>query len=442
MAAFSSRGVRSDRGLCTQGGFPVKKWMKNTAAAGGSMLLLAASFPVASAASSGSPIKGTITVLTNRTDMQANGMLAKYSREFEAKYPGTTVKWETFVQNSTVQTQMSGGVYPDVMLILPSITPQQLPEYFTPLDSLGLDNQINNKNWDEYNGKVYGIASFGDVSGIVYNKATFRKAGIRSVPRTLAEFYKDCALLKKAGIVPIAMNYTDKWPLGNYGGGALAEIIARNPNYMNTMVSQKAPFSMSSPEGQALAIARKIIYGGWAEHDWKNTNWANSKMLMAKGKVSMMFLGNWAVPQIIADGTPSSNVGFFPFPASNNGKNVAILGPDWVYAVNKNSHNIPTAKAFVKWELLDSGFANYAGGIPTIKSQKSNIPQLAAFEKLASAILPAVPTSAAFTNIANSAQLDFSGGGLVQTALLAPSLSSAFQQFNQAWANAKSMAGN
>ncbi|GGJ00347.1 sugar ABC transporter substrate-binding protein [Alicyclobacillus cellulosilyticus] len=391
-------------------------------------------------ASAKDAITGTITVLTNRTDMQANGMLKKYAQEFEKKYPGTHVQWQTFVDTSTVQAQMNGGVYPDVMLVLPNITRDQLPTYFAPLDDLGLDNKIYLKDWDSYQGKVYGIPSFANVNGIVYNKAAFRKAGITQPPKTLNEFYQDCAKLKKAGIIPIEMNYTDKWPLSNWSN-SLPDLIAKDANYMNTLVKSNAPFSTNTPEGQALAIARKIIENGWAEKDWKNTNWANSKVLLAKGKAAMMFLGNWAVPQIIADGAPSKDVGFFPFPASNDGKNVAIMGPDWCYAVNKHSKHIATAKAFVKWMLLDSGFANYAGGIPIIKGQKSNVPQLAEFQKLTWKTLTAVPDSDKLTKLENAAQIDITGGGATQTVLNAPSLQAAFKQLNQAWANAKSMLG-
>lgn len=387
-----------------------------------------------------SPIKGTITVLTNRTDMQANGMLNTYSKEFEKKYPGTTIKWQTFVDNNTVKAQMNGGVYPDVMLILPNITQSELPQFFTPLDNLGLDKKVYFNNYQSYQGKTYGVASFGDTNGIVYNLAAFKKAGIKTVPKTLNQFYEDCALLKKAGIVPIGMNYTDKWPLGNWSN-TLPDLIAKNPNYMNTMVNSNTPFNTNTPEGKSLMVARTLVQKGYVEHDFKNTNWANSKVQLAKGKFGMMFLGNWAVPQVIADGTPSSNVGFFPFPATNSGKNIAIIGPDWFYAVNKNSKNIPVAKAFVKWELLSSGFADYAGGIPTIKTQKSKVPQLAVFEKQASAVLPGVPDSAKLTKIENGSQLDISGGGAVQTFLIAKNVQAAITQMNQAWASAKSMVG-
>ncbi len=425
----------------------MKPRMKAYTVAGLSVLLLAG---CGSAGSSGTPskaptkiatsgMKGTITVLTNRTDMQANGMLNKYSKAFEKLYPGTKVKWQTFVDNNTVQVQMNGGVYPDVMMILPTLTPSELPQFFAPLNNLGLGNKVYFNNYQAYQGKVYGIATFGDVNGIVYNKAAFKKAGIKTIPRTMTQFYKDCALLKKSGVVPIALNYTDKWPLGNWSD-VLGNLLAKNPNYLNTMVNSNAPFAQSTPEGQALTVARTLVNRGYVEHDFKNTNWANSKVMLAQGKFGMMFLGNWAVPQVISSGTTSNNIGFFPFPASNNGKNIAILTPDWFLAVNKHSKSIPVAEAFVKWEVVNSGYADYAGGIPTLKTQKSNVPQLVAFEKEAT-VIPGVPTSAQWTKIANSAQLDLTGGGAVQTVLTTKNLSAALQQMNQAWASAKSMTG-
>ncbi len=422
----------------------MKKWMITFSTAGLTSALLVGGLatnavPTLAQSKKASNITGTITVLTNRTDMQANGMLQKYANEFEKQYPGTKVKWQTFVDNNTVAVQMNGGVYPDVMLVLPTVTQPELPNFFAPLDNLGLDNKIYFKNYDSYQGKVYGIATFGDVGGIVYNKADFKKAGIQSVPRTLTQFYKDCALLKKTGVVPIALNYTDKWPL-QYWTNTVANLIAKNPNAINNMVNSNTPFSLNQPEGAALSIVRTLVDNGYVEHDFKNTNWNASKISLAKGKFAMMYLGNWAVPQIISSGTPSSNVGFFPLPTSSNGKNIAILGPDWFLAVNKHSHNIPAAEAFVKWEITQSGFANYAGGIPVIKGQTSNVPQLLSFEKQAT-LVQGVPSTTKWTKIANAAQLDLSGGGAVQTVLTAKNLHSALQQMNQSWANAKSMMG-
>ena len=290
----------------------MKKWMITFSTAGLTSALLVGGLatnavPTLAQSKKASNITGTITVLTNRTDMQANGMLQKYANEFEKQYPGTKVKWQTFVDNNTVAVQMNGGVYPDVMLVLPTVTQPELPNFFAPLDNLGLDNKIYFKNYDSYQGKVYGIATFGDVGGIVYNKADFKKAGIQSVPRTLTQFYKDCALLKKTGVVPIALNYTDKWPL-QYWTNTVANLIAKNPNAINNMVNSNTPFSLNQPEGAALSIVRTLVDNGYVEHDFKNTNWNASKISLAKGKFAMMYLGNWAVPQIISSGTPSSKV--------------------------------------------------------------------------------------------------------------------------------------
>jgi ABC-type glycerol-3-phosphate transport system substrate-binding protein len=400
----------------------------------------AALLPLSGALAAGSAITGTITVLSNRTDMQANGMLAKYSQEFEKLYPGTTVKWQTFVDNSTVQAQMSGGVYPDVMLILPNITKPELSTYFAPLNSLGLDHKVYFANFNEYKGKVYGLPSFGDVNGIVYNKAAFKKAGITHVPTTLNALYKDMALLKKAGIVPMALNYTAKWPLANWSN-VLPDLIAQNANWENTMVHSNAPFSPNTPMGKALTIVYNIVHHGWAEPQPLNTNWNTSKPMLAQGKFAMMFLGNWAVPQIIGAGAPSKDIGFFPFPTSNSGKNIAIAGPDWMYAVNKHSAHLATAMAFVKWMIEDSGYANYAGGLPPLKSQKSSVPQIAQFERDASKILTALPGSTTWTKIANAAQLDLTGGGAVQPLFTSSNLDATLQQMNQAWASARSLLG-
>ena len=62
-------------------------------------------------------IKGSITVLTNRTDL-VDTALPVYAKKFEAKYPGTKVVFQGVTNyDDDVTTQLSGGDYGDVLMI-------------------------------------------------------------------------------------------------------------------------------------------------------------------------------------------------------------------------------------------------------------------------------------------------------------------------------------
>jgi ABC-type glycerol-3-phosphate transport system substrate-binding protein len=54
--------------------------------------------------------------------------------------------------------------------------------------------------------QIWGIPEERDVVGIYWNKVLFTKAGIHGFPKTWAEFLADCAKLKNAGIIPLAMD--------------------------------------------------------------------------------------------------------------------------------------------------------------------------------------------------------------------------------------------
>ncbi|MCL6442978.1 MAG: ABC transporter substrate-binding protein [Alicyclobacillus sp.] len=386
-------------------------------------------------------VKGQITVLTHRTDLQADGTLARYAKEFKKLYPHVTrVDFQAITNYANdVKVRLNSGNYGDVLMIPGGVTLEQMPQFFVPLDNLGLDDKVYFGHYDAYQGKTYGLPSGVDTNGLIYNKIVFRKAGIQGPPRTLNEFYQDCAKIKKLGVTPIALNYEAQWPLGVWD--QLAPVIANNPNYFNTWKNVQAPFKLGSPVAKNLNIAYTIVHHGWAEPDFKVTDWEGSKSQFAQGKIGMFLLGNWAINQFESKGIASKNVGFAPFPYDNSGHPNALIGPDYFYGVSKNSHNIPTAEAWVKFMIEKSGYAQSGGFIPPLKSQKPSLPQLKEFEGYKPKLLQSVPADSTVTQIQNAAQIDIGGGGYVQSVLTAPSFAQAMTKLNQAWQNGMQQVG-
>jgi len=378
-------------------------------------------------------ISGTITFLSNRTDM-IDKEYVEYARRFSEKYPNAKVEFEAITDHDQgIKLRMSTGQLPDVVLI-PTIPNNELPNYFAPLDDLGLNDRIYFPEYKSWDGKLYGISAGATTTGIVYNKAAFEKAGITKIPTTLDEFLEACEKLKQAGIVPLASNFKDQWPLYPW----ISEIpisIANNPNLNNERINTDTPYTMDGPYGQAMSIVRLMHERGYLEPDVNSTNWEQSKFDVASGKAAMYLLGNWVIPQVIGAGTTSDNVGFFPFPYDNSGKYNVLLAPDWAYGVNKDSPNLATAKAFVKWMLEESGFETFAGFIPVLKDMQPNVPQLAEFDSFGPTYLEAVPDSPEATDINNRAQI--TKEAIVQEFILADDPAKVLDKYNNLWANAK-----
>jgi ABC-type glycerol-3-phosphate transport system substrate-binding protein len=408
-----------------------------SAAGGGSVNESAGSGSETSGGGSEEPaeeeISGTITFLSNRTDM-VDKEYVEYARRFSEKYPNAKVEFEAITDHDQgIKLRMSTGELPDVVLI-PTIPNSDLPKYFAPLDDLGFNDRIYFPDYKSWDGKLYGISVGAMTTGIVYNKSAFEKAGITKIPTTLDEFLEACEKLKQAGIVPLASNFKDQWPLYPW----ISEIpisIAANPNLNNERVNTDTPYTMDGPYGQSLQIIRTLYERGYLEPDVASTNWEQSKFDIANGKFAMYLLGNWVIPQVIGAGTTSDNVGFFPFPYDNSGKTNVLLAPDWAYGVNKDSPNLATAKAFVKWMLEESGFETFAGFIPVLKDMEPNVPQLAEFNSFNPTYLEAVPDSPEATEINNRAQI--TKEVIVQEFVLAPEPEKVLEKYNNMWANAK-----
>jgi len=378
-------------------------------------------------------ISGTITFLSNRTDM-VDKEYVEYAKRFSEKYPNAKVEFEAITDHDQgIKLRMASGELPDVTLI-PSIPNSDLPKYFAPLDDLGLNDRIYFPDFKAWEGSVYGISVGAMTTGVVYNKKAFADAGITEVPTTLDAFMEAAEKLKQAGIVPLASNFKDQWPLYPW----ISELpisIAGNVNLNNERVNTDTPYTMDGPYGQGLSIVRTMYEKGYLEPDVNSTNWEQSKIDVATGKFGMYLLGNWVIPQVIDSGTTSDNVGFFPMPYDNSGNTNVLLAPDWAYGVSKDSKNLATAKAFVKWMLEESGFDTFAGFIPVLKDKEAEVPQLSEFNSFNPTYLEAIPDIPEATEINNKAQI--TKEAIVQEFVLSSEPEKILEKYNNQWANAK-----
>ncbi|OCT15589.1 ABC transporter substrate-binding protein [Paenibacillus pectinilyticus] len=381
-------------------------------------------------------IKGKIVFATNRTDL-IDTKLKEYREAFKKKFPNADVEFEAVKDyEAAIKLRMATADMPDVILI-PNIPNAQLPDYFAPLDDLGLNDKIRFKDYKAANGNTYGLVTGGSTTGIVYNKKAFADAGITSLPKTLDEFYAASDKLKAKGIVPLATNYKDKWPLYTWQHVAVA--MSGNPNFWNDRIKQDNAFDPNGAFAKSLGILKTMISKGYVEKDINSSNWEQSKKDVASGKMAMYLLPNWVIPQVIENGTDSANVGFFPMPFDNSGKLTTLLTPDYFYAVSKNSKNLKTAKAFVKWLIEDSGYDDFAGFIPSLKDKKSSITQLSDF--LATKDLNFVEIAADNSDamaIQNKAQIDLND---IAQEVAVTDVAKVFDKYNKKWEEAKKALG-
>lgn len=245
----------------------------------------------------GKDIKANLKLFSHRTDMLKKDYPGttwdQYIAEFNKMYPNikVTVEANSDYANSAM-TRLQGGDWGDIMMI-PAVDRAELQNYFISYGSLGdMDKEVKYAVNQSYQKKVYGVASVGNASGIVYNKKVFKDAGIDSLPTTPDEFISDLKAVKnKTQAIPLYTNYAAGWTMGAWdayiGGTATGD-----PDYMNNVFTHsKNPFK-DPGDGTHSYNVYKILYDavadGLTEDDYSTTDWESSKNKLNAGEIATM----------------------------------------------------------------------------------------------------------------------------------------------------------
>jgi len=396
----------------------------------------ASASPGDSGAAAGSEeIKGTITWATHRTEL-VDTDLKKYVDAFEAKYPGTTVKIEGLKDyEQTIRVRMAANELPDVLSLVET-TQSDLPKFYEPLDDLGLNDNIYFKDYNSYNGKLYGITQQVAINGLLYNKQALAKAGISEPPKTLDELFADADKLKAAGILPMATAFKDAWTLQYWTDPA--EFIYGSTNLRNDKIKTDAPFTVDGAYGQGLGILKQLYDKGYLEKDVYSATWDQTQKDLASGKAAMMYIGNWAISNLIGNGLSLDDIGFVPLPYDNSGTYKGMMRNDWAYAVGATSKNKPLAKAFIKFLLEESGDYEDHMIISPLKDQQQSLKQITDFMAYKPEMLEAQSISEDVKAVENKMQFD--PFKFIQEVTVGK-MQDVFDSYNKKWQSTKSAIG-
>jgi raffinose/stachyose/melibiose transport system substrate-binding protein len=412
-----------------------------------SALLLAGCSAGGGGSAGGTP-SGDITVLTNRTDLIKDKTFAGYTAAFEKLYPKVNVKVQGITDyEGQVTTRLSTKNYGDVLGIPASVTPNQLPQFFEPLgDTAKLKDKYRFLNDKSYKGKQYGMPTFGNANGIVYNKRVWKEAGVTSLPKTPDEFITDLKMIKSTTkAIPYYTNYKDGWPLGKWQE---QQGFSSNANVVADRDTSDSPWTAGSEQYVTDALLYTVVHDGLSEPDPTTTAWEASKGMLATGKVAATVLGSWAIVQFQQAakdaGADPADIGFMPMPYQKDGKFHSSIGGDVNVAVNVNSKNKPAALAWVDWFTTKSNFASDSGALSALVGSKNP----ATLQDFTDANVQYVELNAAKnptldSDIYNKAQIDLFGmiyrQKLVDIArgAAAGDMKSYFADLNKRWADAR-----
>ncbi len=379
-------------------------------------------------------LEGKITFATNRTD-KADTTITEMAKEFMEKHPGVEVTVEGLKDiEQILRTRMAANETPDVTPVLDNLLSEDFPQFFAPIDDLGFteDNIYFYEHGLGPDGKLYTINSTVSYEGIIYNKNTFEKGGIKEIPGTIDEFYEVCEKLKSEGITPFASVYKDAWPLNWFTDGYRFAIASTgNPEYQNEIKDKEAILTDDGGFLRGFDLIREMNKKGYLEEDLMSAAWDSTGRKHAQGEIAMAFLGSWYPPQLIDQGANPEDIGMFPFP----GTEVIPQFSDWFFAVAKNSENKDVAKAFLKWAWEEGKYASALGVLPPLKDAKINDP---AVKQLLSFDMPVassgIPDSVS-TDILNKSEINLTG--VLQEYIVTDDPEAVIEKVNTKWQKAR-----
>lgn len=320
-------------------------------------------------------IEANLKFLTHKTDA-VDTTFKGYIEEFQKLYPKINIEYEGITNYADdMQTRLTTGDWGDICMVPMTVDKDELGNYFTKLgDKKTLagsyeENMLNNY---AYQDNVYGIPSMANVQGIVYNRAVFKKAGIKDLPKTPDEFLNTLQQIKdKTDAIPLYTNFAAGWTMTAWDayidGGATGDADFAN----NGLTKGQNPFSDRGDGTGPYAVYNTLyeaVKRGLTEEDPTTTDWEGSKGMINKGEIGCMALGSWSVIQMQQAGDNADDIGYMAFPITVNGKQYVSAGPDYNYGINCNSSrdNQIAAMCYIKWLVEKSGFAQGEGGLSIV----------------------------------------------------------------------------
>lgn len=223
-------------------------------------------------------------------------------------------------------------------------------------------------------GKIYGLPLAVEGFGFAYNKDLFAKAGITTLPNTLASLEDACKKLQAAGIQPFSNSYAEWWALGMHNFNLPLAHQSDPAKFVEDIAAGKAKLKDSSVSaGWTKLIDLTVKYG--QKNSTTAGDYATAVNTFASGQAAMIQQGNWIQPDLDKV-NPDLNVGFLPMPVSETPDDKINAGVPNYLVVHNGSKVKDQAKTFLNWLVSSDTGRRYLTdemkALPAFKSIKSD----------------------------------------------------------------------
>jgi raffinose/stachyose/melibiose transport system substrate-binding protein len=352
----------------------------------------------ASSKADGNPFAhyGNITLNVWSADNQDPGpepVIKALAASFSKKYPNVTIKLKFYSFTSyikIIKLSLNSSNAPDVaegnqgFQIDSALVKAKL---IKPLDSYakkyGWDKQFSTGTAQQFRwtpdgntfgkGNLWGVAQFGQSTGVFYNKALLKKYGgdPNNLPKTFADFE---TLLAK-----LHSNAPSSVPIINIGNKDGYEALHAFGMVQGAYVSGQfmrnwifhAPNSdfTAAANVKALTTFQKWFKDGYFGSNYNALDENTASAAFAKGTGVFYLGGNWQAA-VIQSGL-KSNAGFMNMPPGPSGKYVAIGATSLPWHISSKTKYADVGAAFINWLIAAPGSAQmmYAQNqIPAVTS--------------------------------------------------------------------------
>ena len=317
--------------------------------------------------------KVTLKVFTNLPDRKNGQGLVEQQiiDEYMKENKNVTIKVEALDEEAykTKFKAYSMEGMPDVV----SIWGQ--PSFLDEVLDAGVLAELNEDDYKDYgfisgsldgfkkDGKLYGLPRHTDVAGFYYNEKMFKENGW-TVPKTYDELLELAKKINDKGIIPLAMDGGDGWPMAVYLSDILYKLTGSDYSSTVSDAIKKGDFSDANIK-KATEILKQTADAKMFQKGYDSQDYGTAQNLFTNGQAAMFYMGSWEASMALNEDIPKEireNIRVFTMPIIDGGKGKATDIAAWNgggYAVSSKSEHKEEAIKFLNYMYQPDKLSKY-----------------------------------------------------------------------------------
>lgn len=317
--------------------------------------------------------KVTLKVFTNLPDRKNGQSLVEQQiiDEYMKENKNVTIKVEALDEEAykTKFKAYSMEGMPDVV----SIWGQ--PSFLDEVLDAGVLAELNEDDYKDYgfisgsldgfkkDGKLYGLPRNTDVAGFYYNEKMFKENGW-TVPKTYDELLELAKKINDKGIIPLAMDGGDGWPMAVYLSDILYKLTGSDYSSTVSDAIKKGDFSDANIK-KATEILKQTADAKMFQKGYDSQDYGTAQNLFTNGQAAMFYMGSWEASMALNEDIPKEireNIRVFTMPIIDGGKGKATDIAAWNgggYAVSSKSEHKEEAIKFLNYMYQPDKLSKY-----------------------------------------------------------------------------------